>query len=328
MGFKGKNVLVTGAGGFIGSHLTETLAKIGANVTAFVRYTSTNKAGFIDDIEEKDNINIEYGDILELHTMQKCIKDKDIVFHLGASISVPYSFHHPHEVIKANSIGTLNVLTAALDNQIPRLIVTSSSEVYGTARFVPITEEHPLQAQSPYAASKIAADKYAESFYKTYGLPVTIVRPFNTFGPRQSARAVIPTIVSQILTKDKIKIGSLTPRRDFLYVKNTVGGFLDIAKAGKETYGEVINLATGKDISIGELIDLIKDITGKDIPVITEEKRIRPENAEVNRLCGDASKIKKLIGWKPKISFEQGLRETIEWISKNINNYDPEEYHI
>jgi NAD dependent epimerase/dehydratase len=330
MKLTGKSVLVTGAGGFIGSHVTERLVELGSEVTAFLRYTSDKRLGFISTFDNaiKEKIKIEFGDILDPKTMQKCLQGIDVVFHLAASISVPYSFNKPSEVIEVNSKGTLNILTAAKDNNVSRILTTSSSEVYGTAKFIPITEEHPLQGQSPYAASKIAGDKYTESFYRAYSLPVTIVRPFNTYGPRQSARAVIPTIITQALTQNKINLGSLNPRRDFVYVKDTVDGFIKIAEAGEKTYGEVFNLATGKDISIGEAAELVKKILKKDIRIIIDEQRIRPENAEVNRLCGDATKAKKLAGWEPKTSLENGLIETIDWIKENINLYRPDEYTI
>jgi dTDP-glucose 4,6-dehydratase len=330
MELKGKNVLITGAGGFIGSHLTERLVQEGANVHAFVRYNSKNSAGFIDDFDDKlkSKVNVIFGDILVLETIQKALKGIDCVFHLAASISVPYSFKNPEEVIAVNTKGTLNVLTAAKDNKVSRILTTSSSEVYGTAKFVPITEEHPLQGQSPYAASKIAGDKYAESFYKAYKLPLTIVRPFNTYGPRQSARAVIPTIIVQAMTKEKIHLGSLSPRRDFLFVKDAVEGFMKIAKAGEQTYGEVINLGSGKDISIGEVAEKIVKLLGKDIPIESDEQRIRPDKAEVQRLLCDYSKAKRLVGWEPKFSFDQGLKATIDWISDNLELYDPDQYTI
>ncbi len=329
MDWKNKKVLITGAGGFIGSHLTEKLVDLGAEVTAFVRYSSDKDIGLIESFDDKikEKLKIEFGDISELETLQKVFKDKDVVFHLAASISVPYSFKHPEEVSSVNTKGTLNVLTAAKDQKVSRILVTSSSEVYGTAKFIPITEEHPLQAQSPYSASKIAGDKFAESFFKTYNLPVTIVRPFNNYGPRQSARAVIPTIITQALTLDKIKLGALSPRRDLLFVEDTVDGFIKIAE-NTNTFGEVLNLATGKDISIGELAKLICKIIGKEIPIETDEQRLRPKNAEVNVLCGDASKIKRLIGWTPKTSLNEGLKKTIEWISKNLDKYKPKEYTI
>jgi len=329
MNWKNKNVLITGAGGFIGSHLTERLLETGANVHAFVRYNSNNKAEFIDTFpkEKKEKISLIFGDILELETVQRACKNMDFVFHLAASISVPYSFKNPEEVIMVNSKGTLNVLTASKDNNVKRILTTSSSEVYGSALYIPIDEKHPLQGQSPYAASKIAGDKYAESFYKSYNLPVTIVRPFNTYGPRQSTRAVIPTIIVQALTKNKIHLGSLTPRRDFLFVKDNVDGYIKIAEAGEKTFGEVINLATGKSVSIGEIAEKIKNILGKEMPLESDEQRLRPEKAEVNELCGDYSKAKKLVGWTPKYSLDEGLKLTIDYIKEHLNEYS-NEYQI
>ncbi|MBU0628889.1 MAG: SDR family NAD(P)-dependent oxidoreductase [Nanoarchaeota archaeon] len=329
MELKGKEVLVTGAGGFIGSHLAERLVAEGANVHAFVRYNSKGKAGFIDSFpnKTKSKIDIMFGDVLELETIRKALKNIDCVFHLAASISVAYSFKNPEEVIAVNSKGTLNVLTAAKDSNVKRIITTSSSEVYGTALTVPINEDHPLQGQSPYAASKIAGDKYAESFYKSYKLPITVVRPFNTYGPRQSARAIIPTIIMQALTKDKIRLGSLTPRRDFTFVTDTADGFIKTAESDKD-YGGVINLSNKDDISIGELAEKIIKIIGKKIDIECSEERVRPEKAEVQRLLGDNSKAKKIIGWSPKVSLDEGLKATIKWISENIGEYKPDEYSV
>jgi NAD dependent epimerase/dehydratase len=326
---KGKNVLVTGAAGFIGSHLSERLVELGANVNAFIRYTSKKDAGFIDRFPKgiKEKIKIIFGDVLELETLKKATKDIDVVFHLAASISVPYSFNNPEEVIATNSKGTLNILTASKDNNVSRILTTSSSEVYGTAIYTPIDEKHPLQGQSPYAASKIAGDKYAESFYKSYNLPITIVRPFNTYGPRQSTRAVIPTIVVQALTKKKIHLGSLTPKRDFLFVKDTVEGYIRIACADESTFGEVINLATNNSTSIGDVANKIKKILKKDIPIESDDKRIRPDKAEVLELCGSYDKAKKLVGWQPTYNLDEGLKQTIEYIKKNLADYS-NEYNI
>ena len=327
-----KNILVTGAGGFIGSHLTDRLIDTGANVLAFLRYNSSKNLGFINEISEqkRKHLKITFGDICDLDAIQNTIKNNkiDTIFHLAASISVPYSFEHPQEVIKINAHGTLDILLAARENGVGRVITTSSSEVYGTARFIPITEDHPLQSQSPYAASKIAGDKYAESFFNTYGLPVTIVRPFNTYGARQSARAVIPTIITQALTGNNIKIGSLTPRRDFLYVKDCIEGYIKIAEEDEVTKGKVINLATGKDTSIGDVCRLVKNILSIDIPVISNDQRIRPSNAEVNILCGDATRAKDFVGWESKVNLKEGLEETIKWIKANLHLFRPTEYSI
>jgi NAD dependent epimerase/dehydratase len=329
MDWKNKKVLVTGSEGFIGSHLVEKLLELGANVKAFVMYNNQGKAGFLDSFsdEKKSKIKIIFGNILELGTLQRAFEDVEIVFHLAASISVPYSFENPEEVISTNAIGTLNVLTAARSRNIKKLIITSSSEVYGSALFTPITEEHPLQAQSPYAASKISGDKFAESFYKAFQMPVIIVRPFNTFGPRQSARAVIPTIIMQALKRDKIELGSLHPRRDFLFVKDTAAGFVKIAECGEEYHGRVFNLSTGQSQSIGETAEKILKIIGKNTPIVADDKRLRPEKAEVNELLGDSQKIRTLANWKPEYTFEEGLKETIKWIEQNIDLYEPERYY-
>lgn len=314
-------ILVTGAAGFIGSHLTEELVKLGYNVKAFVYYNSFNSWGWIDTLPEEilDEIEVFTGDIRDPNGVRVAMKGCDTVFHLAALIAIPFSYHSPDSYVDTNIKGTLNVLQAARQLNTKRVLVTSTSEVYGTATFVPITEEHPFQGQSPYSATKIGADRLAESFYHSFDLPVTIVRPFNTYGPRQSARAVIPTIITQLQNGfNQIKLGSLSPTRDFTYVKDTINGFIEIYKSEK-TIGEEINIATQSEISIGDLAkELIRQINPK-AKILCEEKRLRPEKSEVNRLFGSNEKLKKLTNWKQQYSLEQGLAETIEWFSKKEN---------
>lgn len=330
MDWKNKKVLVTGAGGFIGSHLTERLVELGSDVYAFVRYNSRNDWGMIELLPEKTKrkINVITGDIKDGDTMRRVAKDIDIIFHLAALIPIPYSYFHPREVIETNVIGTLNVLMAAKENNVKRIIHTSTSETYGTAQYVPIDEKHPLQAQSPYSASKISADKIAESFYLSYGLPVTIIRPFNTYGPRQSARAVIPTIIIQALTKEEILLGSLHPTRDLTYVSDTVEGFIKIAEADDRVLGEVINIGSNFEISIGDLAKKVISLINKNVRIKFDVSRVRPEKSEVERLLVDNRKAKELIGWEPRVSLDEGLKKTIEWISKNIGKYKTDIYNI
>ena len=308
-------ILVTGAEGFIGSHLTELLVKEGYDVRAMVQYNSFNNWGWIDTFDEKikNKLDIFLG---------------DAVFHLAALIAIPYSYHSPDMYVDTNIKGTLNILQAARDLNTKRVLVTSTSEVYGTAKYVPIDENHPYQGQSPYSATKIGADRLTESFYRSFNLPVTIVRPFNTYGPRQSARAVIPTIITQLLDgKTEIKLGSLTPTRDFNYVKDTARGFLEIYKSDK-TIGEEINIATQKEISIGDLAnELIRQIN-PDAMIICDEQRVRPEKSEVNRLLGSNEKIKRLTDWKPKYTFEEGIAETIEFLRNNLDKYKTDIYNV
>lgn len=329
MDWKQKMVLVTGAGGFIGSHLTERLVNLGANVKTFVRYNSRNDWGLLEmsTQEIKKKIDVIMGDIRDTNAINEAIKDVDIVFHLGAIIAIPYSYLHPRETVETNIIGTLNVLKAGMDNSVERVVNTSTSEVYGTAQYVPIDEKHPLQGQSPYSASKIGADKIAESFFRSYDLPVVTIRPFNTYGPRQSARAVIPTIITQALTNDIVHIGSIYPKRDFTYMDDTVNGFIKIAETDG-IFGNVINIGSNFEISIGDLVDKIKSITGKDFEVRTDDARVRPEKSEVQSLCADNRKAKELIAWEPKVSLDEGLRSTVDWISKNIDIYKAEMYTL
>ena len=327
MNWNKKSVLVTGAGGFIGSHLTEHLVELGANVKAFVRYNSRNDWGLLELLpkEKLDEIEVIMGDLKDADAVRHAAEEVDIIFHLGSLIAIPYSYIHPRETIETNILGALNVLTAAKENNIEKLVHTSTSEVYGTARYVPINENHPLQGQSPYSASKIGADKIAESFYRSFGLSVAIIRPFNTYGPGQSARAVIPTIITQALTKEKIFLGSLHPTRDYTYVKDVVEGFIKIAESSK-TIGEVINIGSNFEISIGDLANKIFSLVGKNVEIITDTSRVRPLDSEVERLWCDNTKAAKLLKWSPKISLEDGLEKTIEWILRNISLYKPELY--
>ena len=325
-------VLVTGADGFIGSHLTEELVKQGYNVRAFVYYNSFNSWGWIDTLpdEFKNEIEIFSGDIRDPNGVRIAMEGCNTVFHLAALIAIPFSYHSPDSYVDTNIKGTLNVLQAAKLLKTKRILITSTSEVYGTAQFVPITEEHPFQGQSPYSATKIGADRLAESFFRSFDLPVTIVRPFNTFGPRQSARAVIPTIITQLQNGfEEIKLGDLSPTRDFTYVKDTANGFIEITQSDK-TIGQEINIATQSEISIGDLAaEIIQQINPK-IKIVCDEQRIRPEKSEVNRLFGSNKKLKQLTNWKQKYSLEKGLKETIEWFSKkeNLAKYKAGIYNI
>lgn len=330
MNLKGKKILVTGAEGFIGSHLTERLVEIGAEVTALVQYNSFNNWGWIDTFDKsmKESIKVVTGDVREYDGMKRIIKGQDIVFHLAALIAIPYSYLSPMAYVRTNVEGTTNVLEACREYDIQKIVHTSTSETYGTALYVPIDEKHPMQGQSPYSASKIGADKIVESFYKSFKLPVATIRPFNTYGPRQSARAVIPTIISQILVgKTEIKLGSLTPTRDFNYVKDTAEAFIRIAESEK-TVGEVINAGSNFEISIGDTVKEIIGIIGRDVKVICDDERIRPENSEVNRLWADNTKIKELTDWRPQYDIEAGLKETIGWIKNNMQYFKTDIYNV
>jgi NAD dependent epimerase/dehydratase len=323
-------ILITGADGFIGSHLTEQLIQQGYKVKAFVYYNSFNTWGWLDTLPKEvlGQIEIFQGDIRDPNGVKEAMKDVESVFHLAALIAIPFSYHSPDTYVDTNIKGTLNVLQAARELETQRVLVTSTSEVYGTAQYVPIDESHPYQGQSPYSATKIGADRLAESFYRSFSLPVTIVRPFNTYGPRQSARAVIPTIITQLLSgKQEIELGSLTPTRDFNYVKDTANGFIEIFKSTK-TIGEEINIATQTEISIGQLAEeMIKQINPL-ARIICDEQRLRPELSEVNRLLGSNEKIKRLTDWQPKYTLESGIAETIEWLKNNLDKYKVDIYNI
>jgi dTDP-glucose 4,6-dehydratase len=323
-----RKVLVTGAGGFIGSHLVELMVQQGFHVRAFVRYNSRNDIGQLSLLDQQmlNQVEIISGDLRDSDAVLQAVKGVDAIFHLGALIAIPYSYLHPKDVIETNVIGTTNVLLAARECGTERVIHTSTSEVYGSALRVPIDEDHPLQGQSPYSASKIGADKVAESFHRSFGLPIITVRPFNTFGPRQSDRAVIPTIISQALTQDHLTLGSLDTRRDFTYATDTANGFLCAYKAPESVFGQVYNLGTGKDVTIGEIVEAVRKIVGKDLPVETDSARIRPAKSEVLRLLSDNSKAKREIGWEPTVSLEEGLAKTTDWIREHLNLYRPDRY--
>jgi NAD dependent epimerase/dehydratase len=326
------NILITGADGFIGSHLTEHLVNEGYKVRAFVYYNSFNSNGWLDSIpsEIKNKIELFSGDIRDPNGVREAMKGIDIVFHLAALIAIPFGYHSPDSYIDTNVKGTLNILQAARDNNVSRVIVTSTSEVYGTAQFVPITELHPKQPQSPYSASKIGADSIAESFYRSFNLPVTIVRPFNTYGPRQSARAVIPTIITQLLNgAEEIKLGDITPTRDLLYVKDTVNGFLKIAECDK-LIGQEVNIATQSEIPVGDIAQLLIDKINPKAKIITDTIRIRPGKSEVFRLFGSNEKLKSFTNWEQKYSLEEGLNKTINWFSnaENLKLYKSTIYNV
>jgi len=322
MKIESKNILVTGAGGFIGSHLTETLVKQGANVKAFLRYRSDNSIGLLAQSPKnvRDEVEMFRGDLKDPEALRKPVRGCDLVFHLGSLIAIPYSYVNPMDFIQTNVMGTANLLNACLASDVAKIIHTSTSEVYGTACYVPIDEKHPLQGQSPYSATKIAADKLAESYYRSFGLPVATVRPFNTYGPRQSARAIIPTIILQGLKNDVLRLGALHPTRDLMFVDDTVKGFISVAESGDST-GEVINLGTGHEISIGDLAETILAIMGKASQIHRDRDRIRPEHSEVERLLCDNKKAKSLLSWEPTISLEEGLRQTIEWFTSHAQIY-------
>jgi len=330
MNWKSKKVLVTGSGGFIGSHLTEELMELGADVRAMIHYNSDNTWGNLELIpqETKRELEVIAGDIRDPFFIQKAVKNCDIVLHLAALIAIPYSYMAPKEYFDTNVNGTLNVMQACLAEGVEKVVHTSTSEVYGTARYVPIDEGHPLQGQSPYSASKIGGDKIAESYYMSFDLPVATLRPFNTFGPRQSARAVIPTIIAQMLSgKSKLELGSIAPVRDFSYVTDTAKAFIKVAES-RDTVGTVVNSGTGEGYTIGEVAHKIKEITQSKAEIVTDEKRIRPEKSEVMQLICSNKKILKLADWKPENTFEEGLSETVEYMKENLARYKPNVYNI
>jgi len=325
-----KTALVTGADGFIGSHLVELLVSEGYQVTALAQYNSFNDWGWLEDIEQLAKVTVICGDIRDPHFCRKITEGIDIVFHLAALIAIPYSYVAPQTYVETNITGTLNICQAALDNKVGRVIHTSTSEVYGSAKYVPIDEAHPLQPQSPYSASKIAADSMAMSFFNAFDLPLTIARPFNTYGPRQSARAVIPTIIAQIANGEKsIQLGDVSPTRDFNYVVDTCRGFLALAQC-EESIGEVVNIGSNFEISVGDTLELIKRIMASDVDFIVDEQRIRPGKSEVQRLWCDNSKIKRLTDFSPSFDIEAGLRETISWFIKkeNLSKYKHNIYNV
>jgi dTDP-glucose 4,6-dehydratase len=330
MNWPGKKVLVTGSDGFIGSHLVERLSELGANVRALVLYNSFNSWGWLDtvDSEKLKNVEVIAGDIRDPHDVQEMVRDIEIVFHLAALIAIPYSYRSPDSYVDTNVKGTLNILQAARKCSVEQIVHTSTSEVYGTAQFVPITEEHPLVGQSPYSASKIAADQFAVSFHRSFDLPVTIIRPFNTYGPRQSARAVIPTVISQALSGKKVvHIGNVRPTRDLTYVADTVEGFVKAAEH-KDTIGKTINLGSNSEISIGDLAEKISSLMDHSFEIAVDKERFRPERSEVDRLWSDNSKAGRIMRWEPTIPLEKGLELTIEWFKKNGHLYKENLYNI
>ncbi len=329
---KKEKVLITGADGFIGSHLTESLINNGYDVKAFIFYNSFNSYGWLDSLPKKIKNKIDFfsGDIRDPNGVKQAMKDVDIVFHLAALIGIPFSYHSPDSYIDTNIKGTLNVIQAARDLKLNRLIITSTSEVYGTAKFVPINEKHPKQPQSPYSASKIGSDSIADSFYRSFNLPITIVRPFNTYGPRQSARAVIPTIITQLLSgKKEIKLGDLTPTRDLLYVKDTVNAFLKISKC-KKLIGHEVNIATNTEISIGDLAKHLIEIINPQAEIVSEFERLRPKKSEVYRLLGCNEKLKSFTDWEQKYNLKKGLNETVKWFSnkENLKHFKSNIYNV
>ncbi len=325
-----ERVLVTGAGGFIGSHLVERLARDGHRVRAFVRYNSRSDRGFLDEMpaDLAERVEIFAGDIKDHEAVASAVEGCQVVYHLGALIAIPYSYKNPIDVVQTNVIGTANVLSACRRSSDLRVLVhTSTSEVYGTAQYVPIDEKHPLQGQSPYSASKIGADKLAESYFLSFELPVVTVRPFNTYGPRQSLRAVIPTIISQVLAGGPIRLGSLDPRRDLTFVSDTVDGFVRAANT-PAAIGETLNLGTGRDVSIGELAQMILTITGKQMPIEQDTSRVRPEGSEVMRLQSSNKRALEVLGWQPRVPLKDGLRETIAWIDARRDRFRSAVYHV
>lgn len=330
MNIRNKRILVTGADGFIGSHLVESLIDLGCKVKGFCYYNSFNSWGWLDTLpkDKLEKIEVFLGDIRDLTSVNSAAEKIDIIMHLAALISIPYSYQSPESYLETNIKGTLNILQASRTHRTERILITSTSEVYGTAQYLPIDENHPTQGQSPYSATKIGADRITESFFKSFNMPITIVRPFNTYGPRQSARAVIPSIIIQLLSgSDRIKLGSLFPRRDFNYVKDVCNGFIEIAQSEK-TAGHEINIASGQDISIKELAEKIIEKINPEAKIIEDMQRIRPEKSEVIRLQGSNKKIKRLTAWTPKYTLEQGLKETLNWFKNNLDRYKAGTYNV
>jgi NAD dependent epimerase/dehydratase len=327
MNWQATRVLVTGAGGFVGSHLTERLMENGASVRALVRYKSDGGWGWLDHSPLKNEIEVVRGDVVDHEFVRQTVAGCEVVFHLAALIAIPYSYQAPQSYVRTNVEGTLNVLQAARAADVRRIVHTSTSEVYGTAQYVPIDEGHPLVGQSPYAATKIGADKLAESFHRSFGLPVVTLRPFNTFGPRQSTRAVIPTIITQALASRVIKLGSLTPTRDMNYVADTVDAFVKAA-VSDAAVGQVVNVGSGREIAIGDLARLICELAGVEPRIECDEQRLRPKDSEVERLLADNTRSRDLLGWQPQVSLEDGLRRTIAWIRENFGRYEVGQYAV
>lgn len=325
---RGRRVVITGAGGFIGSHLVERLLARGCRVIAFVRYNSRSDDGFLEVLAcTTSDLEVVRGDVRDLDTITGVVDGADIVFHLAALVGIPYSYVHVGEVVGVNVIGTLNVLTAAKERGVLRVVVASTSEVYGSAQFVPMPETHPKSPQSPYAASKVASDALTRSFHAAFDLPVSVVRPFNTYGPRQSDRAIIPTIISQALVGDEVVLGNLTPRRDFTFVTDTADGFVKVAESD-DTIGAELNLGTGTDISVGELAERVGALLGKELQVRESAERVRPAASEVDRLVSDNRRVRELARWEPEVSLDEGLERTIDWVRAHPELYDPRSYRI
>jgi NAD dependent epimerase/dehydratase len=327
MNWNARRILVTGAGGFIGSHLCERMTREGASVRALVHYNSAGTWGWLDGSPESAHMEVVAGDVRDPDCVARAVRDVEVVFHLAALIAIPYSYEAPSSYVRTNVEGTLNLLQASRNAGVARFVHTSTSEVYGTARYVPIDEEHPLQGQSPYSASKIGADKMAEAFHRSFGLPVVTVRPFNTFGPRQSARAVIPTILTQCLTSETVRLGNLHPTRDLNYVSNTVDGYV-LAATQEDAVGLTVNLGSGREVSIGQLVELLAAIVGRPAQVVQEDQRARPAASEVERLLADNALAQRVLGWTPQISLEEGLRLTADWMRDHLDRYRPGVYAV
>ncbi len=329
MTWENKRILVTGAAGFIGSHLTEMLTKAGAGVRVFVRYNSSNGKGNLVDLDKSllEEIEVMAGDLRDAEAVARAVTGCDLIFHLAALVGIPYSYQNPREVVETNIVGTLNVLTAARDQKVSRVVHTSTSEVYGSAQYVPMDEAHPLRGQSPYSASKIGADKLAESFYAAYELPVVTIRPFNSYGPRQSARAVIPTIITQALTGSEIRLGSRDTLRDFTFVLDTVAGFMRAAQV-EQAVGRVINIGSGQEVSISELARRVVDTIDGSGPIVLDEARLRPGRSEVKRLLADNRLAKELLDWEPQVGLDEGIRRTTAWIMAHFERYESGKYQI
>jgi NAD dependent epimerase/dehydratase len=327
---EGRKALVTGAGGFIGSHLVERLVRDGARVRALCRYNSRNEHGALDwlDPQVVSEVDVQLGELRDLESVSRAVEGVEVVFHLGAQIAIPYSYVNARDYFETNVLGSLNVAQAALQHGVERVVHTSTSEVYGTAQTVPITEEHPLEAQSPYAASKIGADKLMDSFHRSHGLPVVVLRPFNTYGPRQSARAVIPTIISQALAGPQLRLGSTDPRRDLTFAEDTAAGFVAAATSPEAAVGRTVQLGTGESVSVGEIVDLVGELLGIALEVETDAARVRPEASEVRVLVSDPSRARELLGWEPSVPLRDGLERTLRWIEANQARFRTGEYVI